>query len=430
MIGVFINLGINNSVQRFYWDPATQREQQPILVSTGLLQLVCSGVSVLVLILAMLHVEKDFIYQRYGIEWELIFLVVCTILPEQILQYSLDTVRLHFNPVRFLIISFAKNLLGVCLGLWFVIALDMGLYGIFAGLLIAAVATMPLALWFIRSDLTLRIDMVIARQIFRFGYPFVFTGVAYWLLGSMDRWMLAELSTTEEVGIYSIAFKFAAVVTFVTSAFGQAWSPYAIKLLRDDAGYRKTYSRIFSLWFFLLATIGFVISLFAKEVLVLLTPKEYWAAANVLIIVIAGMVLYGTTQITALGISLEKRTGLLTYGAGLAAATNFLLNLMLIPHYGAAGAAVATLLSYALMTATFLYWTQRLHTLPLEKGKLLYCCLVVVLSLIAPLVFVDDALTMNTIAAKSSLLLLVFLGAMKVGIIDKKLLKLLVPFRN
>jgi len=429
LIGGVINLGINNSVQRYYWDPDTDSKQQPAIVSTGLMQLICSGIVVLFSLLLFVYGARKFIYHKYGIEWGIAVIVICNILQEQILQYAMDTVRLHFNPVRFLIISFSKNLFGVCIGLWFVIGLKMGLYGFFAGALIGSIVAIPIAIWFIRKDLTFNFNKVVAKKLFRFGYPFVFTLIAYWVFNSMDRWMLAEWTNVREVGIFSIAYKFAAVITFVSSAFGQAWSPYAIKLMRDNVDYRRIYSRIFSLWFFILAIIGFVLSLFSKELLVLFTPKEYWAASRVLIIITAGTVMYGTTQITALGISLEKKTGFLTFSAVVAAIFNLVLNIILIPILGAAGAAISTMLSYTLLTSIFLFCTQKLHPLPLERGKLVYCCLIVFLSVLLPFVFVYETFTPLVFFIKIIILIIVAWGAFMVGIIDNRLIQFVNPLR-
>lgn len=430
LVGMLVNLGVNNAVQRFYWDPETKDGHHAILVSTGLLQLLCAGLVVLFCLLLILYPARSWVQDRFGIEWGLIVLTMCAIIPDQILQYALDTIRLHFTPMRFLILSFLKNILGVALGLWLIIGLGKGLYGFFGGALITSLLSVPIALWFIRKDLVRQFDWAVARKVFHYGYPFVFAGLAYWVFGSMDRWLLAELGNTTEVGLYSIAFKFATVVIFVNGAFGQAWSPYAIKLMRDDVNYRKTYSGIFSLWFFLLSMMGLAISVFAKEALMLLTPKEYWAASTTLGVATMGGVLYGTTQITALGISLEKRTGLLTHGAWLTALVNFVLNVLLIPTYGALGSAFATLISYAVLTCFFLYWTQRLHPLPLEKNRLLFCCIVVLMGLVIPQLLAHAEQGGILILIKVLLLSLAIVGAWVVGIIDKRWLGFLLPSRS
>jgi O-antigen/teichoic acid export membrane protein len=310
LIGLMMNLGVNNSVGRFYWDPATKDGQHALIVSAGLYQLLAVGVLITFIFYFVMNSFRGLIFERFGIEWRLLVLMLFTILPDQILQFALDTIRLHFTPLRFIMLSFLKNIMGVAIGLWLIAGLNWGLYGFFWGGFIASLLSVPVAFWFIRQELSLSLNREIARKIFHFGYPFLFTGLAYWIFGLMDRLLLAEFSNETQVGLYSIAFKFAAVVTFINTAFGQAWSPYAIKLLRDDENYRQTYSGIFSIWYFLLAILGCAIALFADELMILLTPREYWPASRILGFVAMGLVLFGTTQITALGISLEKKTRL------------------------------------------------------------------------------------------------------------------------
>ena len=421
LLGYVVNLGVNNAMHRFYFDHETAEDQRPLIVSTGLLQLCCSALIVVGLAFALAAGLKEEIHRDYGLEWIWVALALANVVPEQIAQYTLDAVRLHFTPWRFFIIALVKNLAGILLGLWFLLVWDLGLTGIFLGTLVASSAAVPLGLWMIRKDLTWRPDPGVGRAMFRYGYPFVFTSAAYWVFGSMDRWLLMEMSSAEEVGLFSVAFKFAAILTFVIGAFSQAWSPYAMKMMREAPDYRRTYASIFSVWYFLLAVAGLVVALFAREVMVLTTPPPYWPAAPILSVGAAGMVLFGTTQITALGITLEKRTMLLTAGAWMAAIVNIALNFVLIPRFGAMGSAVATLFAYATLTGSFLVWTQRIHPLPLEVGKLFYCSLIVIVAALAPLAFADAGVDPAVLAAKTSLVLIVILGAVVVQIVPRDL---------
>ena len=61
---------------------------------------------------------------------------------------------------------------------------------------------------------------------------------------------------------------------------------------------------------------------------------------------------------------------------------NFGLNLLLIPRWGALGAALATLISYGALSSYYLYWTQRIHPIPLESKKLVACALMNLLALV------------------------------------------------
>lgn len=378
LVALLANLGISNAAQRYYWDAEAAAATQPSIISTGLLVLVASSTAIVVVFAAMLFPLRETIATRYGVSWTIVVLTLASIVPEQILQYCLDTLRLHLTPWRFVAVSLLKNLLGVSAGLFFILVLDAGLEGLFAGALVGAIAAVPVALVLVRRDLSLECRFPLAGRLVSFGYPFVFAGLAYWIFGMADRWMLAEMSTATELGLYAIAYKFAAIVVFLNGAFGQAWSPMAMKMRRDVATYRSAYARVLSVWLFVLLLVGAAVALFGKPLLQLLTPPEYWDAAGVLAILVMGVVVSGTTQITAVGISIERQTRLFAWASWLTAAINIVLNLILIPAYGAAGAALATFLSYVVLTALYLFWSQKLHPIPLEKTPLAFAAVVIV----------------------------------------------------
>lgn len=421
LIGMFLNLGVSNAIQRFYFDPEVPEGERPALVSTGLAQLIASGVAVTAAVLLAASFYRDQIFAAYGISWALLAIALLTPLPDQLAQYTLDAVRLQFAPWKFCVIALVKNLSGVLIGLWLMIRWEMGVAGLLLGTLIAAAAAIPIGLMMIRRDLTFRFRRRLAGLVFRYGYPFVFAGAAYWVFGSMDRWMLIEFADAEEVGLFSMGFKIASVVTFLIYAFSQAWSPFAFKTYGENPAYREIYTRILSGWFFLLALAGLGIALFGREVLMLLTPPAYWPSAPIVGICAAGLALFGTTHITAVGLSLERKTMLLTYAAWLAAIANVLLNLVLIPRWGALGAAASTLLSYFLLTSCLLYWSQRLHPLPLEKAKLGFSVLVVALSFAAAVSASRFEVSLAGAAVKAALVLAVLGGAILVGIVDRDL---------
>ena len=124
-----------------------------------------------------------------------------------------------------------------------------------------------MGIWFIKKDLKLnKWNAKWAKELISFGYPFIYVGIAHWLFGYIDRWMLASMTSVEEVGIYSVAFRFASIVIFFSVAFGQAWSPLAIKIRTDyPVQYRAIYGQILLLLLFWLLSVGGIVSLFAGE---------------------------------------------------------------------------------------------------------------------------------------------------------------------
>ncbi len=383
VVAIILNLGTSHAVQRYYWDPETPDDERPVVVSTGLWLLLASAMSLTVATLLLAYGLRDLLQERYDVMWLFMLLSLSSNVPSELLRFSQNVLRLHFKPWRFLTVSACNNLFGVILGLYMILYLDLGLTGIFLGGFLGVALSLPLGIWLISHEIRLSFNLAWARKLIRFGYPFIFSGLAYWVFGSLDRWMLSELSDNAQVGLYSIAFKFATALIMINTAFGQAWSPYAIKIFADEPNYREVFSRVLSYLLFFLALAGLGLSLFGREVLMLTTPEEYWAAATPVGIVTMSMVLAGTQQITGLGISLEKRTHLFSLGAWVTALLNFVMNLVLIPHWGAAGAAMATFVSYGVLSSMYLYWTQKLHPIPLEKYRLIYSLALVMAGLVA-----------------------------------------------
>jgi len=381
LIGIFQELGLNNATQRFYFEPKMPENQRSLLVGTSLTILLIWSLMLTGIALIILYPLSHAIEKRYEVLWIFIVLTLLSNIPLQILSYSQNLLRIYFSPWKFTFLSFFKNVVSLSLSLIFIVVFGLGLVGYFWGTFSALVISIPLSLWFIQKDLKFRYDKNMAKKVIGFGYPFIFVGLAYWLFGSMDRWMLSELSNNTEVGLYSVANKFATGIFFLTEVFGRAWPPFALKAYADNPNYKYTYSRTFSYWFFCITFVGVVMSIFGLEIIQFSTPQGYWKSTNTLSVLSMGIVLASTTQITAIGISLEQRTNLFFICSWITAGINLLLNIILIPEYGALGASIATFISYAVLSICYLYWTQKLHPIPLEIKKLSLSALIILFTL-------------------------------------------------
>lgn len=373
LLGMMANCGLNNALQRFYWDMQTEPAQRPVLVSSGLAALssfLCVAMALGGVVLVVYSAWAG--DGRTPLGWMGLLAGLVLMAAGQVVQYLLDVTRLHMAPWRFAGIALASRVMIALVGVGTVVGLGWGLDGLLAAQALVMVAVVPLALYVVRTDLTCRVDLAAARKLMKFGYPFIYAGLAFWLFGSMDRWLLAGMSSVEEVGVFSVAHRFASVILFVSMAFGQAWSPLAIKIRTDHPhNYRALYVDILLALLCAMTLLGGGIALFAPELVARIMPVEYHGAGLVLAALALGLILQSSMQVTALGISLENKTYLFARLSWLAAALNLLLNLAMIPVLGALGAAVATSLCYLFLTSAYLYYTQRLHPLPLPWGKIL-----------------------------------------------------------
>ena len=374
LIGIFVNLGLNGAVSRFYWDTGSSDLSRKKIVSSGFFaQFLCGTITALILFVSLSFTPlRDFLSGSL-ISLTGIFAAIIFCLFSQFSQYVLDVARLHFAPFRFLISSIISKTLMMTCGIVAVVIFQSGVDGLLVAQAIALIAVLPCQIFLVKKDFSVKsIDWSWISKLSLWGYPFIFASLAYVLFGLMDRWMIAAIHSTEEVGVYSVAHRFSSVVLLVSAAFGKAWSPASIKIKAENPDdYRHIFGMVLVFLVYIVLIVAGGMALFSGEVISLLMPLEYRSSSFPLLILCFGLVFQATQQVTLTGISLENRTYLFARLAWVTAAINFMANITLIPKFGASGAAFATMLSYLALTSSYLYFTQKLHPIKIDWLSLL-----------------------------------------------------------
>lgn len=202
-----------------------------------------------------------------------------------------------------------------------------------------------------------------------------------------DQVMLKWLSTMEEVGIYSAAVVLSEAMYFLPAAIVASVFPRLIALRELDV---TTYQLRLQQLLIVLAILGTGFAICATVVSVPLTRilfgPEFSGSALILSIHAWASVYIFVRAALSRWILIEDMLifSLLTHGLG--ALVNVSLNLILIPAYGGVGAAIATLVSYAvashfalllhrkgggmfIMVGRAILWPLNLQALRTDKGR-------------------------------------------------------------
>ena len=300
------------------------------------------------------------------------------------------------------------KIISAAFAVYVVVYLSKGIDGLLLIRALVGVAALPLIFFFIKKDLRLKFDKKWMKQLLAYGYPLIFANIAFWLFSAIDRWMLAYFSSVTETGIYSIAFRLSTIVLFISLALGRAWSPYAMKLRAENTAYKEIYVNVFLLLIYIMLVAAGTLALFSGEIITLLLPESYAQSAIPLTILCFSIIFQATQQITIIGITIEKKTHLQARIVWIAAFANFALNFFLIPIFGATGAAIATLLSYLILTGSYFYFTQRLHPLPFNKKKIICFIIAGITLLITSIIGYNSDIMWQFIAVKLLVAFMVF----------------------
>ena len=410
LVGIFIGCGMNNAAGRFYWENQEFKDAQIKIISSGLFTQLSIGLFFFLIGILLIPLFMSLINK---VNWPIssisLFSTLIIMCMYQWIQYVLDVLRLKFQPWNFFTLTVASRIFSISLGIIALIFFQMGVDGYLLANSIILLIIFPISLWMIKENLNVKkIDFSWLKQLISFGYPFIFVSLAFWLLSSMDRWMLNTMRTVEEVGLYSIAIRFSTIAFFASAAFGQAWSPIAMKIREDDPqNYRAIYGNVFYVLFFSMILISGFLALFAGEIIFLLLPGVYSGSALPLIFLSVGTIFQSTQQITAIGISLAKKTYLFARIAWIVALFNFIGNLILIPSFGINGAAISTMTSYLLTTVLYFYFTQKLHPIIIKKGILAIFSIAAFCIGIVSVIFLNNDINFEMIFLKIFIFILI-----------------------
>lgn len=164
---------------------------------------------------------------------------------------------------------------------------------------------------------------------------------------SIDRIFLRNLSTFDELGLYAVSISFAGAATILQSIFSTLWAPSAYK--RHNAG--ESSEGIIHAIDHVLAAVVFIFALtgLLSWVLTFLLPGRYHKAQHIVLACLCYPLLYTLGEASGIGLGIARKTGIVTLATTAAFSANVLLNALLVPLHGAAGAASATALSFLLL---------------------------------------------------------------------------------
>ena len=197
---------------------------------------------------------------------------------------------------------------------------------------------------FIRLGFDVDIPFIISlvKKSLPFGLAIVFGGV-YFYIGSV---ILSKIGGDAEVAVFSAAYNIALALLFVPAVYTNAIYPVLSRYYQESrAELKLLYERPFKYLYIIGIPISVGIYMLAKRIILLLYGPEYAASSIALQIIAIYLFLKFINFLLGIVLSSIDRQNKRMLGQGLTAAFSVLLNIILIPLIGFAGAALSTLIT-------------------------------------------------------------------------------------
>ena len=357
--------GLGNAFFRAYSCDYEDRCDRLALVSTVFVLLAIIAIPIVILIILIAPWLSSVLLNTSSYT-SAVRLAALVVLLQNLTVPGLSWLRAENRATLYSVLSVANllvNLVGAIICVSFLhMGLNGALFAVGGGYVVIALCTLPVVI--IRAGLRIRHD--ISQNLLSFGLPLVSNFVSVWILQLSDRYLLSHFASLAQTASYAVAYSLGGLLgVVILSPFSLAWPTAMFTIAkRDDAP--SVYQMVFRWYSMLLLFSAFALSLASTVVFDFFFPPTYSSAAPVIPIVALSILFYAVYNFFNTGISIQRKTWFAVVFTTIAAVINVCFNIILIPRYGAMGAAWSTLLAYAILTVVAYIVNQRIYAIPFE----------------------------------------------------------------
>ena len=196
------------------------------------------------------------------------------------------------------------------------------------------------------SDSRLRFSSVLAKSMLTKSRYYIVSNMMITIFAQTDRIMLKLMIDDAAAGYYSAAVSCAGMTSFVFGAIIDSMRPMIFESKKtDNSAFEKNVSRLYSVIIYLSLAQSIVMTLFAPLIVNILYGADYQNTIGILQVLVWYTTFSYMGAVRNIWILAENKQKYLWIINLSGAATNVLLNVVLIPILGGVGAAIASLIT-------------------------------------------------------------------------------------
>lgn len=270
-------------------------------------------------------------------------------------------IRASMRSQLFIIMSAGRFLSIITLNIVLIVFLNMRITGVILGNMLGSSLFALILLTYSINKTGLTFNPKIFKRMLSFGLPFIPGGFFLFILNNGDRFFIQSYYDSTVLGIYALGYKLGTLaLIFILGPFLNVWGPYMFKLDQSTNG-SKDFNKYFIYLTIAYCMMALTLSIFSKEILMLISDEKYWDAYQVIPLILVAYLFWAAASFFDSGFYITKKTLYKPFIMGAAMAFTLVMYSAFIPFNGLLGGALATAIGFLFFSALTYLISNRIY---------------------------------------------------------------------
>ena len=370
LVGGVVGLRISTAILYFF-NAYDKKTDQRAVISTAMIGLFVLS-SIIVGFICIFSTEISRIILKDSSLYYYFIIIFITMVFDLTIEPTLVYIRILDKSVLYTAISIVRLTMAVSLNIYFIVFLGYGVLGfLYSGIIVSFITFVFCCLWTFK-DTGIRISIEIFKAIAVYSTPLIPASFCMTALHSADTYILSILAGVYSVGLYSLAYKFGKILSdAILTPFGLVWGPMVYRTIKEDNG-KEIVARVCTIFCAVLILTGLIIAFSIKDVIRIMADEKFFEAHIAVPFVLSGYIFYAVSTQFHFGSLYKKKTVYTLYANAIAALSNIILNLLIIPvmELKYLGAAITTSISFLILAGCRWFFSNKVFPIQYEIKKM------------------------------------------------------------
>jgi len=374
-IYILLALHLVSGLMRFFYEvPDDSEKDRKKMVSSVFWFTLFFSVLIVLLVVIFSRQLSEMLFSSPDYT-DAIILATCILPFTAFKEIFASVLRMERKPVQYLVLNLVQAIISFVLILTFVLVFNMGINGYFSAQIFAGVIVTIISAWLCRNFLGITFSRRWFSVVAAYSLPMLPGGFLNWGMMSINRILLTQYTTQNQIAYFSVATKTAKVIELAVTAFIMGWLPVFLENINSETFYKKL-NKVFRYYSYATLALSAFMTVFAKEFFTILAPPEYQPGVSLVALLCLKQVFTGSTYTYTVGITKTKKSYYVSISTGIGVITTVLLSLLLLPRYGIFGAAIADAIGILVYALAMLVFSNRLLRIHLNYKPIIWTFIV------------------------------------------------------